>query len=60
MAKRTFLNRKVVTKEGGGLREERKNDEACKSGDKRLPSENEFFKIMFGWSKNYDIIWCGA
>ena len=37
-----------ITKEGGGLREERKKDEACKSGDKRLPSENEFFKIMFG------------
>ena len=47
MAKRTFINRKEITKEGGRLREERKNDEACKSGDKRLPFENEFLKIMF-------------
>ena len=51
MAKRTFLNRKEI-KEEGGLREERKKDEACKSGDKRLPFENEFFNIMFGRSKN--------
>lgn len=55
MAKRTFLNRKEITKEEGGLREERKNDEACKSGDKRFPFENELFNIMFGCSRNYII-----
>lgn len=38
MTKRTFSQyRKEITKEEGGLREERKNDEACKSGDKRFP-----------------------
>ena len=60
MAKRTFINRKEITKGGGRLREERKNEKACKSGDKRLPFENEFLKIMFSWSKNYNIIWCGT
>lgn len=39
MAKRTFLNRREITKGGDRLREERKNDETCKSGDKRLPFE---------------------
>lgn len=51
MAKINFLNRKEI-KEEGGLREERKKDEACKSGDKRLPFEKSFLILCLVAAKS--------